>query len=469
MRLLHVVLLCLLSVSTSAYAQTGSGSVTLTVTAADFRINPYATAANSNLVVSPAGARQTNRFRDPGTGAASLVPLRRALVVFTINQNGSALVRCARTNDSGQVTFAWSSTLPATATLEVRPIAFGSAPPPATCSNSNPEFTITTGATVPGGIPIVLSSSSFNLSTGVVNRTTTVGTGLGSLFQEAVSAYLTSLETLEMQDTNDMPFAGTQSIRSSVAGFTVFINDSNLNTAPTFDRIITSTNRTTLRPTTMAHEIGHLVAWNNLDLTLAVINPAVDYSCHGNPDPPLSWSRATQECTKVVFHEGFGDLHAGLWMWHRTAPDSPVLAISFPNAQSPNRGVGADLFLEDNTGPGDDVGCGDFSASVRHRHTACLTAALWDIVDAPPTGGDSINAADLSDLVGALRSYRDDLFCIWPNDNRCKNEGYLTPAHDPDGNNWKDFKAAAAASPNITATQLNGIENSLSLGGTPDD
>lgn len=37
------------------------------------------------------------------------------------------------------------------------------------------------------------------------------------------------------------------------------INDPNLNVA-VFDRIITSTNRMTLRPTTMAHEIGHLVA-----------------------------------------------------------------------------------------------------------------------------------------------------------------------------------------------------------------
>jgi len=273
-----------------------------------------------------------------------------------------------------------------------------------------------------------------------------------------------------MQDANGLPFVGSESIRSSIAGFTVFINDPSLNTAPVFDRILTSTNRTTLRPTTMAHEIGHLVAWNNLDLAIAVIDPLIDYQCHGNANPVDTWSRSSQECSKVAFHEGFGDLHAGLWMWLRTAPGTPVLAVSFPAPGDPNIGdvSGGDLALEANGATASsDASCGDFDSGVRPRHSACVTAALWDLVDDPPTGGDSVDTADLSDLVGAFRSYRDDWGCFWPNDNRCKNEGYLT--YDPEGNNWKDFKAAAAASPNMTSTQLDGIENSLSLGGTPND
>ena len=218
----------------------------------------------------------------------------------------------------------------------------------------------------------------------------------------------------------------------------------------------------------MAHEIGHLVAWNNLDLFFPIIDPLYDYQCYGALG---GWSHTTQECSKVVFHEGFADAHAGLWMWQRNADPSPILAISFPPATG-NVNVGSlnggDLALEANGDAGDDIGCGDFTSGVRYRHTPCVTAALWDVVDNSPNDGDGVTTADLSDLVGAFRSYRDDWLCIWPNDNRCKHEGNYDP--DPDGNNWKDFASAAAASPNITAAQLTAIqESSLELGGTPND
>ena len=186
-----------------------------------------------------------------------------------------------------------------------------------------------------------------------------------------------------------------------------------------------------------------------MDQVIAPVEPLVDYNCYSLDN---GWDRDSEECSKVVFHEGFADVHAALWMWNQNVDANPSLASSTGPFQIEGPSACRNLTNE-------------------YRRPLCVLHALWDIVDNPPGDGDGVTTADLSDLVGAFRTY--PRYCVYPFDNHCANEGNpydlsLEPAWAAaEGNNWKDFKANAAASPNLTATQLNAIEAAMNLGATP--
>lgn len=434
-----------------AASAVSSGAVNVTLVADDIRLNPYQAVGFSDA--KPAGARQTVGV-EAQNGA--MPPVRRAMVeVFVLGSSGQAVAFCGRTGQDGRVRIPWAVTFTADKLIvRSRPRSLSSS----SCSST--EFEVRSGnPSAPN--TIFWATETFETVEAETDLERTVR-------GETAVVYLTAEEVLDMHDAMGTPFGGGSSIRASVAGMQIFINqlagleDLSGGVAPTDGLILLPSDTGRARPFSVAHEIGHIVAWRNLGLPFAPINPVLDYSCYLWEGQNAAWSRFSHECSKAAFHDGFADVHAALWMWFRNAdPDGAPDGLS----HNPHIPTGSGFVDLETTG-----GCGDETQAF--KKPGCHLRALWDLVDSAPTDGDGSTGADLSDLVGAFRAYP-RLCGPIPLDNRCSWEGWPWPSiplhgQNPEGNNWKDFKAAASASPNLTAAQLNSIEDGNGLTRVPD-
>jgi hypothetical protein len=196
---------------------------------------------------------------------------------------------------------------------------------------------------------------------------------------------------------------------------------------------------------TVAHELGHVVAWRSLGLPLAPFrSDFLDYMCDGNPTH--SWT--SLECEKAAWNEGFAHFVAATWMWARTAP-RPVIPVT---------PTGFDLESGSCTTPG-------------RANEGCQAKALWDIYDSRAGDDDGILNRTLLSITNVLRGYPDLCIFPFPGDNNCSNEGYPYGPNTYDLNalNFWDFRAnwavtiGAAQVPQISAIYAqNGI-----FGGDP--
>lgn len=160
---------------------------------------------------------------------------------------------------------------------------------------------------------------------------------------------------------------------------------------------------------TVAHELGHVVAWRSLGLLLAPFRADfADYMCDGNPTH--SWT--SLECEKAAWNEGFAHFAAAAWMWARTAP-SPIIPVT---------AAGFNLESGSCTAPG-------------RQNEGCQAKALWDIYDSRTGDDDGITNRSLVSISQVLRGYPDNCLFPLPGDNNCSNEG------NPLGLNSFDFNA----------------------------
>lgn len=445
--LLVCVLFCVSS--TTAHAQF-SGTVTGTVSTSDPRTDPYVAAGYDNSENSNGGsARQTDRFDN------RVVPLRSALVQVCVSL---AFTPCrllwTRTDSAGEYSVPWSGFLPPTS-IRVR------------VYSQQPNISV--GAVVDSS---KLPEATFRVTTaGIANiilRERTVTTNLTGnrtvsmsvLDQdEATAAFLTAREIYTMFSGQSVPPGG--SILSDMHKVDIFVNDfggpfdGSGGVAPSASEVLLVPSTAQLSPFTVAHELGHIVAWRALDVGLPPYEFAAYSAC--GIDGGSSWADFSFECEKPAFWEGFAHVVGGLWMWNPT-----VQPIDFGNCGTAGHGIPrgggvnctsleSPLQRPNSTGSANACGAG----STGHRRAICNARGLWDLVDRP-SGLDR----DLGELVRVLRSY--PRVCFAPFDNRCVNEfGF-------DGMNWRDYRANHLVQFPGDSPGLNTAEASNTLQGSND-
>ena len=110
-------------VSLPVFAQ-ALGTMSITVTVADTRTNPYVAAG---FAASPAGARQPAPRFSPPVGL-TMIPFRRGLVELTMTGGGNTVVVCRRTDNAGFVQIPWNlsnASTSHTATITAAPLGRG--------------------------------------------------------------------------------------------------------------------------------------------------------------------------------------------------------------------------------------------------------------------------------------------------------------------------------------------------------
>jgi len=182
--------------------------------------------------------------------------------------------------------------------------------------------------------------------------------------------------------------------------------------APTTSDVFLTGGTATASAFTVAHELGHIVAWRSLGVvTVPFRADFLDFACDGVVVPAHGWD--SLECQKAAWNEGFAHFVGAAWMWARNA-QNPVIP------QDEANGFDLENELCDTPNVGNE----------------CSHAkALWDIYDNPAGDDDGIANRSMASITQVLRGYTD--FCIVPfvSDNRCSNEG------DPLGANSFDFNA----------------------------
>jgi|GEM_PF-2500074 len=168
------------------------------------------------------------------------------------------------------------------------------------------------------------------------------------------------------------------------------------------------------------HELGHLIAWRQLDIFLAPYN-FFDYDeCFGSVPGRWNWDLTSRECEKIAFWEGFATFIEAAWLFERTATTPEV----------------ADLRLE-------NVSTGLCSIPRGKNRALCQAAIIWDFYDDPrdpitgsrfdvfgnPLDDDDIKTRTLASISRTLEDYPRG--CAPFIDNRCSNErGYFQNAYD---------------------------------------
>jgi hypothetical protein len=430
--------------STTAHAQF-SGTVTGVVNTFDPRNDPYVAAGYDNSENPNGGsARLTNRFDN------RLIRVRNVLVQVCVSL---AFTPCrllwTRTNTAGEYSVPWSGLLPPTS-IRVR------------VYSQQPNIAV--GAVVDSSS---LPEATFRVTTaGIANiilREQTVTTNLTGVRtinmpvvdqEEATAAFLTARELYDVFPGQSVPPGG--SILSDMQNVDIFVNDfggpfdGGGGVAPTASEVLLVPSAAQLVPFTVAHELGHIVAWRALDIGL----PPYEFSAYSacGIDGGIAWTDFSIECEKPAFWEGFAHVVGGFWMWKPTVQPIDFGLCGTAGHGIPRGGSANCTSLESPLQRPGFVGgvdaCG--AGAPGHQRAMCNTRGLWDLVDRP----DGLDR-DLGELVRVLRSY--PRVCIVPFDNRCVNEfGY-------DGMNWRDYRTNHIGQfPSDTAaTNAAGASNNL--------
>jgi hypothetical protein len=366
-----------------------NGTLSGCVTTTEVRVNPFS---------SGTGRLWTSQ---PGNG----MQVRRALIQLHLN-TVFGLNFYTVTNDSGCYTIAWNdaSALWFPVSAQVKVIW------------ASPDMTLNTQrTTAPGRLftvhngPLfsdIATSRNVNLNATTTQNVTVTGGEAG----EHTAAYLTAEEfyaRVVRQSTN---------LLNTMRGVAVHINSTppgpSAGVTPTASDVFLTGGTATNNAFVVAHELGHIVVWRSLGLSLAPFRADfLDYACDGVIIPSHSWDSV--ECQKAAWNEGFAHVAGAAWMWARTAP-SPII----PEDEANGFNLESELCDSPNVG------------------NECSHAkALWDIYDGRTGDDDGITTRSMVSITQVLRGYPD--FCLFPlpGDNRCSNEG------SPGGLNSFDFNA----------------------------
>lgn len=269
-------------------------------------------------------------------------------------------------------------------------------------------------------------STSLPLSTGTLVKNITF---TSSWSDEYISAYFTANELY------DRVVAQSSALSSDMNDIAILIESTITpsGVTPTDDAVFIWGFAAQNFPETLAHELGHMLAWRQLDIPYAPYG-LQDYSICGN-DGPYPWGFSTIECEKIAFWEGFADLILGAWLYPRDAQGS--------------RSVANNYFLENASSSVCIFPLAQFKQS-------CVTNILWDFYDNPPGDDDNISNRSMISVGRTLREYPRS--CPFWNDNRCNNESGTS------GMNLWDFHGNFAWSNSNDITDLANVINSTGAG-----
>lgn len=402
-----------------------SGTLNLTFNVVDTRKNIYFDIYGLSAVTG----RRQNLGRARPTDQQVKKPLRDAFVKVVIRQSQTSqsyIEVCGKTNSSGFVSIPWNNG--ASTVGPILPAAYTYTVSAADAGNcgANMAFGVVggnLGSATTGMYGKIGYGRELPAMTGTLTRTIDLAA------TDATNAYLTMIEVLDMWDNQGAPYVNSSvGMRADMTGMKLYINIGaplTASAAVAWDRVLLYPGNPTEKPFTVAHEMGHALAWKSLGLPAAPIQAPMEYK---QCDNEASWGSGTLECERVAFAEGFADANASLWMWTRAAV--PRYAdLRYGRPRTPRN-----YDLEERQ---------DCRRTSGHRRMKCISKALWDLVDDPPDDDDNWHNYDLSDLVGTLRGYNQ--WCPPPlDDSRCSWEGYpwAPLAHWPDYNalNWWDFR-----------------------------
>jgi hypothetical protein len=196
----------------------------------------------------------------------------------------------------------------------------------------------------------------------------------------------------------------------------------------------------TQNPRVVAHELGHVLAWDAFGVVLPIIQASDFGACDGVAVP--AWNDLSDECERVAFQEGFAIFNSMLWLWNRNAPASASIRSNTggrSELESTSQSPIANLFSC--SGP-----------VQKHRRALCNARALWDIVDNRLPDDDPIFNRTLGDIVRVFIDYPNNCTA-----NRCVDES------DVNGVNWKDFRFHYLNRFPSDVARINVIEMNLGL------
>jgi hypothetical protein len=283
------------SFSPPVQAQFFSGTVSGTITAPEGRANQY-------IAMGFGAAPQGARVAFPaGPG------LRNALVRVRIQEIGWTREYFVRTGTNGTYSVPWNHALPP---ISIMVSVFAERPNTTAIVTSNPSHLHR--ITSAGQADIVLGSSpTFGGQTGAV----LINVALGG--SEFVDAHRTADEVYRT-----MSAEGVTAV-IDLSGLNIFANTNPLpglnafgGVAPSPNDVLIGPGTATARPFTLAHEIGHTIAWRGFEVLLPVIQ-AIDYGCDGVVVP--AWADFSNECERAAFNEGFAHFIGSLWLWSESA------------------------------------------------------------------------------------------------------------------------------------------------------
>jgi hypothetical protein len=189
-------------------------------------------------------------------------------------------------------------------------------------------------------------------------------------------------------------------------------------------------------PRVLAHELGHAVTWAALDLNLAPINPATDYS---HPlGLPLHWAPDSREFSKAAFLEGLADVWALEWAFGSNLSaviprGTRTLSYEVPRIIRADGTVALDCRTVVNA----------------HEFPFCHTAAVRDLLDNRGTDGVDLTQADIINTLDRFQN------CL---SNGCRDELGL------DALNHHDFLCNATPASRRTAIRAVWSGNGISGG-----
>lgn len=237
---------------------------------------------------------------------------------------------------------------------------------------------------------------------------------------DETAAYLTTDEFFHniVRDSSVLPdrMPGLL-VKTRVPGF-----NSNFGVAPFRHEVFISETTPRTIPMVLAHELGHALTWNALDLDVAPIVPLTDYVFPPGGLSP-SWNRTTREFSKAAFLEGLADAWAVVWAFGSNANASFTRgAITF-NVESATAVNSAGQVVLDCKTVGN-----------AHEFPFCHTAAMMDLLDNDGAGnGDGVNLS-IATVVRTLNRFEN---CVG---NGCLHELGV------DALNHHDFRCNASGS-----------------------
>lgn len=255
-----------------------------------------------------------------------------------------------------------------------------------------------------------------------VRNVTSSTFNLGSLTATAndeTAAYLTTDEFFHniVRDSSVLPdrMPGLR-VKTRVPGF-----NSNFGVAPFRHEVFISETTPRTIPMVLAHELGHALTWNALDLNVAPIVPLTDYVFPPGGLAP-EWKRTTREFSKAAFLEGLADAWAVVWAFGSNA-----------NASFTRNGITFNVESGKATNSIGQVLLNCKTAGNAHEFPFCHTAAMMDLLDNDGAGGDGVNFS-IATVVSTLDRFQN---CVG---NGCLHELGV------DALNHHDFRCNASGS-----------------------
>lgn len=225
---------------------------------------------------------------------------------------------------------------------------------------------------------------------------------LGALIPDANDETAAYLTTQEFFQRIVLP---SQILRERMAGLVVKTRvpsfNSSFGVAPFPREVLISEGTPVQRPLVLAHELGHAVTWNALDLNSAPLNPATDYTHPAGGLAPR-WSLQTREYSKAAFLEGFAEAWALEWVFGSDVAavlEGAILTFNFETGRVTLTGTTVTF-----------MNCALINNA--HEFPFCHTAALRDLLDSNDTV--DLTHADLIDILdrfqnGISNGQRDEL------------------------------------------------------------